>query len=97
MSPAFLWGIFDYIRPPNFSHPMPQHLFKSKVKNGDKVSVSFNGETTFQIGWIGCVRFYEGKTKYDIVDHLPDGTEIPLMDNVDSNHVKEIVEPRAGL
>ena len=76
---------------------MPPHTFKSKVKNGDKVSVSFNGETTFQIGWVSCVRFYEGKTKYDIVDLLPDGTPVPLMSDIDSNHVKEIVEPRTGL
>lgn len=61
------------------------------------MSVSFNGENIVAIGWVDCVHFYEGQTKYAIVDHYPDGSKKPLMSEVDSNYVKEIIEPRAGL
>jgi len=97
LNPRIRVGIFYYIRPPNSSHLMPQHHFKSKVKHDDKVSVCFDGENIVAIGWIDCVHFYEGQTKYDIVDRYPDGSKKPLMANVDSNYVKEIIEPRSGL
>ena len=48
--------------------------FKSKLKHGDYVSVSYDEGIVAFKGWITCIHLYIGQTKYDVERRFPDST-----------------------